>query len=256
MSLETPESHLQLDLLTWLEENRNLIASLLVGLSVLVVVMLVWRWRSQKVELAANEALMGAYAPPNPSTEEFKVSSDTLLKIASDHSGTAAGERALLLAAGQLYADSKYDPAREKFATFVQQFPESPFAATAHMGLAAASDALGKSAEALTGYNSLLQRFPSDAVANHARLAKAGILESMNQPTEALAVLDEMTKAGQFSPVVQQATMRRQLLLQKHPELDKPAVATNSVNLSTPLIAPTAAAAPTSSPVAAPSPAK
>ncbi|MSU33515.1 MAG: tetratricopeptide repeat protein [Pedosphaera sp.] len=255
MSLETPESHLQLDLLTWLEENRQLIASLFIAFSLLVVIAMVWRWRSKMVEQVANEALLAAYTPstppatPTPSAEELKVSSDTLLKIASDHSGTSAGERALLLAAGQLFAEGKYGPAREKFDSFLQKFPESPFAATAQMGLAATSDAMGKAAEALTGYNSLLQRFPSQSVANHARLAKAGLLESMNQPAETLAVFDEMTKAGQFSPVSQQAAMRRELLLQKHPELNKTQSVTNSVNVS----APSALAPPVDpAPVAAP----
>lgn len=253
MSLELPESHLQLDLLTWLEKNRQLFVSLFVALSVLIVAVMVWRWRSQKVEQAANEALLAAYMPPTPSTEELKVTSDTLLKIATDHSGTSAGERALLLAAGQLFAEGKYGPAREKFDAFVQKFPESPFAATAQMGLAATLDALGKSAEALTGYNSLLQRFPSEAIANHARLAKAGLLESMNQPADALAVFDEMNRAGQFSPAVQQAAMRRELLLQKHPELIKPPALTNSVNLSDPSAStPPVAPAPAPAPVAAP----
>ncbi|MFM8358587.1 MAG: hypothetical protein ACKOET_08505, partial [Verrucomicrobiota bacterium] len=71
------------------------------------------------------------------------------------------------------------------------------------------------------------------------RLAKARLHESLKQPQEALALYNEVGKSSQGT-TANDAFIRRANLLRQHPELDKPAVTTNTVTVQPAPLPPTA----------------
>src|SRR3954468_12089601 len=97
---------------TWFEANKKpaLIGLAIVILGVLIAVVISWR-RSENdtasseavANITADQAAFGAAASTNAATE--------YLKIANEYPKTAAGARALLLAAGSFFGEGKYDQA-------------------------------------------------------------------------------------------------------------------------------------------------
>ncbi len=226
----------QVDLLTWLELNRN---PLLIGVAIVaiaVIATMVVRQRQRDAALDANTRLLeltppirgiDAATPPKPAD---------LLKLADDNAGRPAAERARFLAAGRLYAEAKYAEARTQFEAVERDAPEGLLASTSALGIAATFDAENKTNEAMTAYQRVISSFKDEPAAVHAKLAKARLHEVANQPKEALAIYDELGRNQSSMFGMQSAMMARAQLLSAHPELDKPVVATNSVNVLAPVL--------------------
>ena len=96
--------------------------------------------------------------------------------------------------------------------------------------------------EALSAYDGVIAAPTGAAYANQARLAKARIHESMNHPKEAIALYD-VVLGTKTSALANEALIRKANLLRVHPELDKPAILTNTLKVL-PAPAPAPAAAP------------
>jgi predicted negative regulator of RcsB-dependent stress response len=225
----------EFDLLTWLEINRKPLLIALSALAVGAVVLMVVRHQKRDAEVGADTALLALVPPKAPGDAATPPKAEDLLKLAETHSGTRAAERARLLAAGRLYADGKPAEARAQFEQFERDYPESVFAGTAALGVATALDAENKTNEALAAYQRVIGSFSTEPVAAQARLAKARLHESAGQFPQALAIYDELGRTASGSGMTMQlAAMARAQLLQAHPELDKPAVMTNAVNVAAP----------------------
>jgi predicted negative regulator of RcsB-dependent stress response len=219
MNSDVSQSDKFYEVLAWLEVNKQ---RLIVGASVALVVgfgIYTYRWKLQQTELAASDALLrlrpaagSTEAPSAPKTAEY-------MKVAQEFSGTSAGQRALFLAAGALFADKKYAEAQAQFERFARENSGSPLAADAAFGAAAALDAQDKATEALAAYQSVLTRFPDAAVGGQVKLAMARINESKNQPAQALKLYDELTRATSLSAWSSEAAQKRELLLARNPEL-------------------------------------
>jgi TolA-binding protein len=226
---QQPEADLSIAFLTWFEENKRLIAIGFGLVSAAVVVGIVNRNIKDSAERSANAAMFAVLAPGAKS-----VSADALAKVAADHSGTKAAERAQLLAAAQLFEEGRHADAQKAFEAFDASYPDSALASTAVLGIAAALDAQNKTAEAISAYAAFISRFQDDALLTDARLSKARVHEAVGQFKEALALYDELGRGG-FNAAAQDAALRRANLLQAHPELaPAPQVLTNSVNISAP----------------------
>ena len=203
--------------LNWLESNwkKAAQAAAVVGLVALVVSF--YFWRQDQQEIAAGEALSNVTGTGG--AEDY-------LKLAAQFSKTAAAPRAVLLAAGDLFAAGKYADAQAQFERVLHDYPESSFRVQAMLGVAASLDAQGKTADATTRYSDLIQRYPNDAVAAQAKSALARLYEAQNQPDKALQLYQDLARSEAYSSFGLEAGIRMQDLLAKHPELKaKPAPA-------------------------------
>lgn len=212
---QQPAPDLTLSLLTWLEENKKALGIGFAVVSALVVTLIVQKNLRASAESEANQALLAVLAP---GAKGAGGSAADLSRIASQHSGTAAGERSEFLAATKLFEEGKYAEAQKAFEAFNLAHPDSPLGGPATYGVAGALDAQDKTAEALAAYARFLSGFATDSLAGPARLAKALVHESLKQHREALALYDEAARDA-TSAAGQEASSRKASLLQAHPEL-------------------------------------
>src|SRR5688572_6627406 len=117
MSTPSPvqESSIQIDALAWLEINKHRILTGVVLVSILIVALLIYRWRSDRRETSASHALFDALKSGAGPATAADVGSAPLLNLAQSFEGTRGAERALLLGATQLYIEGNYAEARQRF---------------------------------------------------------------------------------------------------------------------------------------------
>lgn len=234
-SNETPASGLY-DFLAWarLNQKRLLIGSGVVA--VLLAITTAYIVQANHKEAAASKALSEVPLPANPTSRADPGTADKYLKVANDHPSTDGGARALLLAAGTLYGESRWADAQTHYDRFLREYGESPWAVQALYGRAACLDAGGKSADAITKYDELIKRYSTDPVADQARLGLARLYEKQNKHAEALKLYDDVLRTMAYTGLGSEAGLYRGELLEKHPEL----APTNAPSATAQLTPPTA----------------
>jgi TolA-binding protein len=223
-----------IEALAWLEVNKKRLA---IGAIVVLVVgfgVYVYNYAGEQKEIKASAALIALKPAMTGSTNEPPVPASAYLKVAQEHAGTTAAERALLLAGGAYFTEGKYSEAQAQFDRLIKEQPSSKWAPDAAFGFAASLESQGKRDEALPAYQRVVTAYPSSSVVAEARLALARIYEAKNQPAEALKQYEELTRPGAMSMRSQDAVMRRSQLLKAHPELEKPS--TNSLPAMSPVV--------------------
>ena len=217
------------DLLAWFEVNKAKVATIAVVLVVIGFAIATTRYMREQKELRASGELLALRPTLTPSTNTPPVPASALAKVAQEYSGTAAAERAKILAAGALYTEGKYAEAEAAFKAFLTEFPNSEWRATAAYGVATAQEAQNKP-EAVASYQSVTTGFARSAVADDAKLALARIHEQKNQPADALRIYNELltprTGAPEGETPNRVASQRKDALLRAHPELTTNAVTT------------------------------
>ena len=101
-----------------------------------------------------------------------------------------------------------------------QEYPDSPWQAQAHLGIAAALTAQGKGADATAKYEEITKRFANSPIIDEARLSLARLYES-TKPEEAFKLYEELGKGNPNSVLSMEAGMRQDTLLKARPELAK-----------------------------------
>ena len=235
-----------LKLWAWVENNKRQAtwgAGIVVMLG-LVVWFFVWRHSEQEVK--AGEALSEVFVPQmlNGGGKGPSVAQG-YLKVAATYPGYDAGAQALLLGAGDLFIEGKYEDAKAAFLTFVREHGGSPLESSALLGVAACLDAEHKTNEARTTYKSLIDQHPNDPVVLQAKFSLARLYAAQNQPEMARNYFEEVGR-NRGSLLSSEAGLRLEELYQQHPEL-APAAAP-----SMQLTPKSAAAAPTNAPAKAP----
>lgn len=219
MSSEVDFTEKQLDLLAWLEKNRN---KLLGGLGVAIVVGLAVaasQNSARKAEIAAANDLSALGAKLDAEGERVIPKSADYLGVAGNHPGSGAAERALILAGGALFTEGDFDAAIARFNEYLSTYPEGIHIPTARLGKAACADAKGQTEQALAEYKTVAETFPNDPVAEQAKLARAHLLESTDKHAEALRIYDQMIASVTGGPFSSEAQQKRMRLLDEHPEL-------------------------------------
>jgi tetratricopeptide (TPR) repeat protein len=222
MEPETSQSGGIIGMLAWLEvHKKRLIAVGVVALVAIFLIMMFVQHQADK-EMSASRAVSDVRVPfssavvPPPGTVE------ALARAATEHSGTKAAERALLVAAGIRFSEAKsaadYAEAEKQFARVVQEYPGSIWAAQANLGVAAALAAQGKSADAITKYEEITRRFASSSIIDEARLALARLYEPQKQE-EAFKLYEELLKGNPQSVLAMEANMRQDDMLKRDPKL-------------------------------------
>ncbi len=220
MHQDSSESTLFIEFLAWFEVNRKRIYTFGAIALVVVVAGYVYNWNREQKELAASRELLALKALPASQDNPAIASPQDFLKVANAHASTSAGERAMLLAAGNFFAEGKYSEAQAQFERFAKEHGNSLLAPIAAYGIAASLDAQDKIDPAIAAYESLVAKFPSEGVANKSRLVLAGFYEAKNQGEKALKMYDEVLKPGAgFSAVMAEAGTKKDALLKKYPNL-------------------------------------
>src|SRR5690348_3715403 len=169
MESDLTESALFYKLWAWGDKNRKLLLYVLIGLVVLGTIAAFWLANAHEKQKEANAAL-AALTAGNPAMPGGGATSDALLKVNTDYPDSAAGQRALLLAAGDLFVAGKYDVAMAQFNKFLKDYNSSPLAGQAALGVASCYDAMGKTNDAISGYQGVLARYANQNVEAQARL--------------------------------------------------------------------------------------
>jgi len=219
MDSETPQSSRFYEFLAWVELNKK---NLAIGAAVFVALLFgyfVYQWYSNEQEAAANQALSAIRSTPTSAVMLPEPKAQEYLKVANKFGGTSAGERALLMAAADLYAQGKYQEAQAQFERFLKNYSHGPLAPQAVYGVAACLDALNKVDEALAKYQDVIARYPSEPVAGQAKLAMGRLYEAKNQSELALKMYEDLTKGNPASVWSAEARALREALLQSHPNL-------------------------------------
>lgn len=232
MNSDPIEGQGMIEAMAWLEVNKKRLAVAAVVLLVAGFSIYVVRHMARQKEIDASAALIKLRVPMNAPTNQPPISSAEYLKVATTHAGTAAAERAQLLAAGTLFTEGKYAEAQTQFDAFLREHPASAWASEAAYGSAATLESLNKQDEALTAYQRVATTYSAQPVATQARMSIARIYEAKGNAAEALKIYEDLAKpsAGGMSMTSQQALMSRERILKKNPGLARPA--TNSPAMS------------------------
>jgi len=219
MQSDATESTKLFEFLAWFELHKKRIYAVGTTIIGLIVCIQVYVWYRDNQEAEASKALLALKALPANAEDTGLASASDFLRVASTHASTRAGERALLLAAANLFSEGKYAEAQAQYEKFQQNYGGSELIPVAALGIAASLDAQDKVDAALAAYQGVIAKYPADAVASRAKLATALIYESKSQFEQAFKVYDEMAKQVTASSSTSDADNRRERLLQQHPNL-------------------------------------
>jgi predicted negative regulator of RcsB-dependent stress response len=210
------------EVLAWIETHKRTLIWVGVGILAVVIVFVTYRWKVTRTEHVAGEALLklrSSTAAAEPG--EAAATAADYLKVAGDYPGTAAAERARLLAVGELFTTGKFAEAQAESEKLLRDHADSELAPSAAYGVAASLEAQGKNDEALAAYRNVAGRYPRSALIEESKLAMARIHEAKGQPELALKMYDEIAQPGTMGGASSQAMQRKTQLLAAHPELAK-----------------------------------
>jgi predicted negative regulator of RcsB-dependent stress response len=208
---------------TWYEANKK---PALIGLCVIVAAAAIAgfvAWHHTERETASGEALSNAAAEQMAAGPAGQADAGIYLKIADKYPGSAAGSRALLMAAGNLFQQAKYDQAKAQFERFTREYSDSPLMGEALLGIAACLEGQGKTPEATAAYKTLAERHPNDAVVPQAKFALARLYAAQDKPELAKTLYEDVTRLDPYGSMGNEAGIRLEELKWKYPSLNPPA---------------------------------
>jgi len=212
-------------ILAWLHANRK---QVVIGLAALLVVGAgtgIYVWKKGQREADATEQMFALPSVFGANEKAARPTAEGFLNVAQEFQGTSAGEQSQLLAASVFFTEGKYPEAYNEFTKFLTEHAQSALAPQANVGIAASLEAQGKTAEAIQKYQDIISRYPGENVVGSSKLTLASLYEAQNKPGQALEIYDQLIKgatANQYDPWASEAKGRKDILLEKHPELNKP----------------------------------
>ncbi len=203
----------------WFEANKK---PALLGIGAIVVVGAIvsfYFYRQDQADQAASEALSAVTVSQLTGARASTDTASAYLKIATEYPKTTAAARAMLLAAGSLFAEGKYPEAKTQFDRFTREYGDNPLMSEALLGSASCLDAMGKTNEALVAYNDLVRQHPNDNVVPQACFALGRIYEAQNDPEKARAQFEKVAQSNPYGSLGSEAGMRVEELNLKYPKL-------------------------------------
>lgn len=219
--MESDATHLEylLKIWAWFDKNKKQVQLGAVAVAGLVVVTALVIWQRSEKERKAGEALSDVFVPLVMAGPNARGSgAESYQKVALAHPGDDAGAQAMLLAATGLFTDGKFNEALAEFERFEQVHRDSALLGQVMLGRAASLDALGRTNDAVTAYNTLINQHPSESMIPHAKYSLARIYEAQGKLEQARNYYEEVG-ANRYSSIGSEAGIRLEELLQKHPEL-------------------------------------
>jgi len=193
-----------------IEANKNRIIAVAVLIVIAVGIGWIFAVQRQQKEADAGEKLTQLTLNPGAKPEAY-------LKIATDYSGTKAGERALLQAAAELFDSGHFVEAQAQFQKFLGENPNSELAANAALGVASSLDAQNKIDLAAAAYQQVLRNYTDATPVNAAKMALAKIDEAQGRYNNALASYQDIAQQSMVSFMRQEAMLRLMDLKNKIP---------------------------------------
>ncbi len=234
---EKQESLVWLNFLGWLDSHKKEMG--FAGIGVLVLIFAIYTQEHLQAQKEANaNAAIFVLNQPTGNAEPLKVAAAEYLRIAQQYQGTTVAERAMLLAAGQLFSENKYPEAKTRFEEFITRYPTSEKIPVARLGIAACLDAQNQIDPAISGYEQVITAHPGVSEANQAKIAVSLLYEAKGQPDKALKYYDELMRANPPTIWRSEASMRREELLSRNPQLTPvgsgglPTIPTPLINLT------------------------
>lgn len=217
----------------WFEENKKAVIYGSAGVVLVGLVVWFFIWQKEEKEAAAGEALARVALDQSNPAAPHTDSAEAYLKVSAQYPNSAAGARALLLAAGNLFAEGKYPEAKTQFDKFVREYHSSPLLVQGLLGVAACLEAQGKASDAISIYKDLVEHHPNDPAAPQAKFALARLYEGDKKFEQARGLFEEVERADPYGSLGSEAGMRLEELYAKHPELaPKPTTVTNTLPLT------------------------
>jgi predicted negative regulator of RcsB-dependent stress response len=187
----------------WLEANAKRLAFGAALVVIAIFVFIFYSYRQSAREVEAGEALTQALVAGNGSRP-----ADACLKVATDYSGTAAGQRALLLGAAALFESGKYADAQVQFQKFLDTYPDNAFVPQAELGLGSSLDAQGKTDLAVNAYQMAESQTADGDTAGRAKFAIARVAEGQGKFDDAAKLYAEIARAFPNSQLGSDAATR------------------------------------------------
>jgi TolA-binding protein len=209
--------------MAWLEKNKK---QVVLGVFIIGAVALFMAYSNaskREREEKAGQALSRALLAPLLNRASQADSAEGLLKVATDNSGTQAGQQALLLAGGALYTGGKFVEAQAAFERFSREHSASELAPQALYGVGAALAAQGKLDDAGKSYKEVVDRHPNSQVAPQARYSLAGVLNTQGKLEQAATIYEEVARGDQGSSLGNEAAQRADEIRAKLPAVVAPA---------------------------------
>ncbi len=217
---------------SWVETNAKRIAVGAVIAIIAIVVVSYYFWRQNQIEITAGEALTQLVVSISPNSDAGQVAAD-YLKIAADYPGSLAGERALMLGAGALFASGQYAPAQAQFQKYLDTQPGGAFSAQAALGVAASLDAQGKTDSAAEAYQRVISAFSDVNAVDAAKFALAKIDEQRGKVIDAETFYQEVARNNPNNLLGSEAAFHAMQLRAKLPATTPSGAPPTSFNLST-----------------------
>jgi len=214
----------------WIEANLKRLAYGAILIVIAIFVFSYYSYRQNKREVDAGEALTQAVVSGNGGQL-----ADACLKVATDYSGTLAGQRALLQGAAALFATGNYADAQVQFQKFLDTYPDNSSAPQAALGLASSLDAQGKTDLAFSAYQKAGDQSSDAYTEVAAKFALARIEEQQGKIPDAAKLYDDIAHAFPNSSIASEASMRETELKTK---FSSPAVSTPAAPAATTPTAP------------------
>ena len=203
MESESSQSGGMIGLLAWLEVHKKQVVIGTAAVLVVVFLAVIVVQHQTRKELSASEALSDVRGLFSPAASTPAGTIEALSKVASEHAGTKAAARALLISAGLLFSEAKsaadYAETQKRFTQVTQEYPDSAWLAQAHLGIAASLAGQGKAAEATAKYEEINRRYASAPIFDQSRLALARLYEA-SKPEEAFKLYDDLAKPSPNNP--------------------------------------------------------
>jgi TolA-binding protein len=206
----------------WFEANKKQVLWGAGGVLVLGVIVAFYLYRQNEADVAASEALSNVSVPQMTGAGSRGDIAEEYLKVAATHPKSRAGARALLLAAGGLFVDGKYDEARTQFERFRREYSDSLFMGEALLGIAACLDAQGKTRDAMAAYKDLIDHRPGDSNVPQAKFALARLHQAQNEPEQARNLFEDVERSQPYGSLGDEARMQLEELKTKFPKLLAP----------------------------------
>ncbi len=210
--------------IAWFEKNRN---QALTGAAVAIVagcVVAFFVWHAGEKQLRASNALSDVAASQTGASEAAQSAiPQAYLKVASEYPGSKAGARALLLAAGGLFTEGKYNEAQAQFERFTREYRSSELLGEALLGIASCVEAQGKADQAIAAYRDLITRHPTESVVIQAKFSLARLYEGQKKLDQARDMYKDVSRDSPYSILGSEAEMKLRDMAEKNPELAVPA---------------------------------
>lgn len=180
-----------------IDANKNKIAVVAAIVAGIVAIGSFISWRHEQNRIAAGDALTQTLFMPSTGATPPQLA-DAYLAVANEYPNTPAGERSLMQAAAELFAEGKYTDAQGYFQQYLDAHPDGDFSGQAALGVAKSLAAQGKLNDAAGAYQHVINDFSDEMAVIAARFALAQIDLEQHNAANAMQLFQQVAQADAY----------------------------------------------------------